>query len=92
MTENAKNLSAQKSIQDPPEYTAENPRNPSQASDRQEKAGRMGTGNIALNESTDQQNGQSWLGGPQNGEEIPGNGGNGGNGGNASGSGNGGNG
>ena len=33
-----------------------------------------------------------WLGGPQNGSEIPGNGGNGGNGGNASGSGNGGNG
>jgi membrane protein involved in colicin uptake len=36
--------------------------------------------------------GSDWLGGPQNGDEIPGNGGNGGNGGNASGSGNGGNG
>jgi len=38
------------------------------------------------------QEGSDWLGGPQNGSEIPGNGGNGGNGGNASGSGSGGNG
>jgi hypothetical protein len=74
MTENAKNLSAQKTIEDPPEYNAEKAENPTEGSDRQEKAGRMGTGNIALSESTEgayQQNGQSWLGGPQNGEETP---------------------
>lgn len=36
--------------------------------EQQQASGRVGTGNIA---STD------WLGGPQNGDEIPGNGGNG---------------
>jgi hypothetical protein len=50
------------------------------------------TGGSESTEGAYQQNGQSWLGGPQNGNEIPGNGGNGGNGGNASGSGNAGNG
>jgi len=45
-------------IEDPPEYNAENAKNPKEGSD--------------------------WLGGPQNGNETPGNGGNGGNGGNSS--------
>jgi hypothetical protein len=33
MTENAKNPAAQKTIQDPPEYNAENAKNPKEASD-----------------------------------------------------------
>jgi hypothetical protein len=56
MTENAKSPTAQSTIQDPPEYNAENAKNPKEGSD--------------------------WLGGPQNGDETPGNGGNAGNGGN----------
>ncbi len=54
MTENTKIPAAQNTIQDPPEYNAENAKNPKEGSD--------------------------WLGGPQNGNEDPGNGGNGGNG------------
>ena len=42
--------------------------------------------------SNNPKEGSDWLGGPQNGNEIPGNGGNGGNGGNSYGSGNSGNG
>jgi hypothetical protein len=86
MTENAKNLSAQKTIEDPPEYNAEKADNPKEGSDRQEKAGRMGTGNIAPSTSTDgayqtashstgytdQLGSADWLGGPQNGDEAPG--------------------
>ena len=60
--------------------TGERQKQPTDAALSSSDAGRMGTGNIA---------GTDWLGGPQNGDEIPGNGGNGGNGGNSSGSGDG---
>lgn len=64
MTENAKNSSAQDIVQDPPEYSAENTTNPKQSSGWQEKAGRMGTGNIAVEPTESgayQQNGQSTV-------------------------------
>ncbi|MBW8749575.1 MAG: hypothetical protein JF584_18880 [Acidobacteria bacterium] len=56
MTENAKKSTAQSTIQDPPEYNAENATSSKEASQSTEGAY--------------QQNGQSWLGGPQNGSET----------------------
>jgi len=71
MTENAKNPTAQKTIQDPPEYNAEKAKNPKEGSDW---LGGPQNGNKTPGKSTEgayQQNGQTWLGGPQNGDETP---------------------
>lgn len=68
MTENAKNPTDQKTIQDPPEYNAENAKNPKEGSDW---LGGPQNGNETTGKSTYQQNGQTWLGGPQNGNETP---------------------
>lgn len=68
MSENAKNSAAQKTIQDPPEYNAENTKNPKEGS---AWLGGPQNGDETSTESTYQQNGQSWLGGPQNGNETP---------------------
>lgn len=73
-------------IEDPPEYNAENGKQP-HAAHTTSKAGRMGTGNIAdvASTSTDgayqtashstgytnQAGSSDWLGGPQNGNETP---------------------
>lgn len=75
MTENAKNSAAQKTIQDPPEYNAENAKNPKEGS------GWLGgpqNGNEAPNGSdytkhrfSEAPSGSDWLGGPQNGNETP---------------------
>src|SRR6185437_8176 len=62
MSEKAKNSAAHLTIEDPPEYNAENDKQP-HAAHPASKAGRMGTGNIS---------GADWLGGPQNGNETPG--------------------
>ncbi|GGG71318.1 hypothetical protein [Edaphobacter dinghuensis] len=68
MSEKAKNPATQNTIEDPPEYNAENPKHSKKSSDW---LGGPQNGNKAPVESTYQQNGQSWLGGPQNGNETP---------------------
>ena len=71
MTENAKNSTAQNTVQDPPEYNAGTDRNPTEGSDF--IGGPQDVNAIPGNstEAAYQQNGQSWLGGPQNGDETP---------------------
>jgi hypothetical protein len=76
MTENAKNSAAQNTIEDPPEYNAENAKNPKEGSDwlggpqngnetNSEADYTKHRFNETPSESTEgayQQNGQSWLG------------------------------
>ena len=62
MSENAKNPAAQNTIEDPPEYNAENARNP--------QTGEFQKPSNAENAKNSKE-GSDWLGGPQNGAQIP---------------------
>ena len=71
MTEKVKNSTAQSTIQDPPEYNAENATSSKEASDW---LGGPQNGSETSGTSTEgayQQNGQSFIGGPQDVNEIP---------------------
>ena len=62
MTENAKTF--------PPMYNADDAKGPGE--DGQTTGGSDWSGRGRKPNEADQQNGQSWLGGPQNGDETPG--------------------
>jgi len=81
MTENAKNPTAQKTIQDPPEYNVENAKNPKegfdwlggpQNGDKTPDEKIEGAYQTASHSTgyTDQLGSADWLGGPQNGNET----------------------